>query len=142
MGPYSSDDEINDLIRRFEAANIARKDWHHAEHLVVALYYVNTFRPDTALVKMRDGIFRLLRSFAVDLSKEMPYHETLTVFWICIVEVFNNSTNGLTLWEKANGLVGKYDRDHPLKFYSRELLFSDAARQTFVPGDLDPDRRE
>lgn len=136
MRPFSSDNEIIELIRRFETGNIAREDWHHAEHLVVALYYVNSFTPDAALTKMRDGIFGLLRSFAVDLVKEMPYHETLTVFWLNTVDEFNRTKNGIALWEKANELVGKYHKDHPLNFYSREVLFSDAAREAFVPGDL------
>ena len=30
----------------------------------------------------------------------------------------------------------KWDKDYPLKFYSRELLSSDAARAEFVPPDL------
>ena len=38
--------------------------------------------------------------------------------------------------EKANELVAKYDKDYPLRFYSREYLFSDEARADFVEGDL------
>ncbi len=30
----------------------------------------------------------------------------------------------------------KFDKDYPLKFYSRELLFSEEARKNFVECDL------
>lgn len=133
---YESEKEIAELVRSFEEATISRDAWRHAEHMVVALHYLSLHDVETATVKMRDGIFGLLKAFAVDLSKEMPYHETLTTFWMRTVADFNASKNGETLLEKANELVELYDKDYPLKFYSREYLFSDAARAKFVEGDL------
>lgn len=133
---FNSELEITDLVRSFEDATIAREDWHHAQHLTVALYYLTHHDIDTATAKMRDGIFKLLSAFAVDLTKEMPYHETLTIFWIRTVEEFSRAASGMSIVEKANSLVEKFDKDYPLKFYSREVLFSDAARAGFVEGDL------
>jgi hypothetical protein len=52
------------------------------------------------------------------------------------VHDFANSKNGASLVEKTNELVAKFDKDYPLRFYSRELLFSDEARKKFVEGDL------
>ena len=66
----------------------------------------------------------------------MPYHETLTIFWMRTVADFNGSKNGDSVLDKANALVATYDKDYPLKFYSREYLFSDEARAGFVEGDL------
>ncbi len=85
---------------------------------------------------MRSGIFKLLCAFGVDLSKEMLYHETLTIFWICSVAGFNASKNGASFVDKANELVSVYDKAYPQRFYSREYLFSDEARSNFVEGDL------
>ncbi|MCC6327560.1 MAG: hypothetical protein IT174_03520 [Acidobacteria bacterium] len=137
MKRYLSEDEIMELVRSFEACTIRREDWHHAEHLVVALFYLNNHDIDAATEKMRLGIFSLLRNaFEVDLDKEMPYHETLTIFWMRTVAAFNISKNGTSLLEKANEMIEKYDKDYPLKFYSRELLFSDEARAKYVEGDL------
>ena len=87
---------------------------------------------------MRSGILNLLEhGFKVDLKKEMPYHETITLFWMRTVAEFNASKNGPSLLEKANEVAYKWDKDYPLKFYSRELLFSDGARANFVEGDLE-----
>lgn len=133
---YKLDSEIADVVRGFEDATISRDAWKHAEHLTVALYYLNHNDDETATTKMRDGIFKLLASFGVDPSKEMPYHATLTVFWMRTVAEFNTSRGGALLLDKANELVATYDKDYPLKFYSRELLFSNEARVNFVDADI------
>lgn len=133
---YKNENEIAEVVRTFENATITRDAWKHAEHLTVALHYLTSNDIETASVKMRTGIFNLLAAFGVDLTKEMPYHETLTVFWMRTVAEFTTKNNGASLLEKANDLVAAYDKDHPLKFYSRDLLFSDEARGRFVEPDL------
>jgi hypothetical protein len=133
---FKDEDEIREVVRSFEDATISRDAWKHAEHLTVALHYLTLHDIDTATEKMRSGIFNLLGAFGVDLSKEMPYHETLTIFWMRTVADFNASKNGASLLEKANELTANFDKDYPLRFYSREFLFSDEARAGFVEGDL------
>lgn len=134
---YKTEKEIEEVVRSFEDATISRDAWKHAEHLTVALHYLCLHDIETATEKMRAGIFKLLtEGFEVDLSKEMPYHETLTIFWMRTVADFNATKNGTSLLDKANELVAEYDKDYPLKFYSREFLFSDEARAQFVDGDL------
>ena len=134
---YKDESEIASVVCGFENASVSRDKWKHAEHLTVALHYLCLYDTDTATDKMRSGLFKLLGAFEVDLSKEMPYHETLTVFWMRKVAEFNASKNGDSLLDKANELVATYDKDYPLKFYTREYLFSDDARAAFVEGDLE-----
>ena len=136
MSKYKTEKDILRVVRGFETGTISRDEWKHAEHLTVALYYLSHHDSETALRKMREGIFNLLKAFDVDLSKEMPYHETLTVFWMRTVFGFKNSRNGASIVEICNELIEKFDKDYPLKFYSRERLFSDEARKSFVDGDL------
>jgi len=133
---YKSETEIRSLVESFEQGTIERDKWHHAEHLTVALFYLSENDFEAALAKMRSGIFDLLKSFGVDLTKEMPYHETLTVFWLRTVADFANSKNGASLHEKANQLVEVFDKDYPLRFYSRAALFSEKARSEMVEADL------
>jgi len=137
MKKYSSEKEILSLIESFETAMVSRDDWKHREHLIVALYYVSHHDLETALDKMRNGILNLLENgFKLDLTKEMPYHETMTVFWMRTVATFNASKNGATIVSKVTEMTALFDKDYPLRFYSRELLFSEKARATFVDGDL------
>ena len=135
---FRNEEEIEEVVRTFEDASISRDAWKHAEHLTVALHYLSLYDMETATAKMRDGIFKLLtKGFGLDLSKEMPYHETLTVFWMRTVDGFRRSKNGSCLLDNANELIERYDKDHPLRFYSREYLFSDEARSKFVEGDIE-----
>ncbi len=137
---YTTENEILAVVGGFENGAISRADWRHAEHLTVALYYLLHHDFETALSKMRDGIFNLLQAFEVDLKKEMPYHETLTIFWLRTVADFAKSKNGASIVETCNELVVKFDKDYPLRFYSREFLFSDEARKKFVESDLSLER--
>ena len=135
---YKHEREIIELVRSFEDASISRDDWKHAEHLVVALYYLTHHDLDMATAKMREGILHLLeKSFKVDLKKEMPYHETITVFWMRTVFAFTLMKNGASLLDKANEMVEMFDKDYPLRFYSRERLFSHEAQSTLVEPDLE-----
>ena len=135
---FTSEEEIKEVVRTFEDATISRDAWKHAEHLTVALHYLTLHDVETATAKMREGIFKLLtKGFGVDLSIEMPYHETLTVFWMRTVYDFNAVKNGASFLEKANELVATYDKDYPLRFYTRGFLFSDEARAGFVEGDVE-----
>ncbi len=134
---YKSEAELAEILRKFEDATIGRDDWKHAEHMVVALFYLREMDIDAATAKMRSGILNLLvRGFEVDLEKEMPYHKTITVFWMRLVYEYLARTNGVSMLDKANELAALYDKDYPLRFYSRELLFSDRARAEYVEPDL------
>ena len=121
---YKNEKEILKLLGSFENATISRDDWKHAEHLVVALCYLEENELEAATAKMKNGILHLLeRGFGVDLKKEMPYHETLTVFWMRTAYALALMHKELSLVEKANRITELFDKDYPLKFYSRELLF-------------------
>lgn len=132
MKRYDSEKEILEIVCGFENGTIAREDWRHGEHLTVAVYYLWHHDFETSLVKMRDGIFNLLKAFNVDLTKEMPYHETLTIFWLKTVGDFINSKNKYSIIEVCNELIEKFDKDYPLRFYTHGVLFSDKARNEFV----------
>ncbi len=135
---YKNEDEILLIVESFENGTISRDDWRHAEHLIVVFYYLSHNDFETALTKMRNGIFNLLKAFEVDLTKEMEgYHETLTVFWMRTVDDCRTSKNGSSFVEICNELTEKFDKNYPLRFYSRELLFSDKARAEFVEADLE-----
>ena len=53
---YKHEGEVLALVRSFEDATVSRDDWKHAEHLVVALYYLSHHDMETATTKMREGI--------------------------------------------------------------------------------------
>lgn len=133
---YKTEKELFAVVEAFECGTISRENWGHAEHLIVASFYLSKNDFDAAHEKMRAGIFNLLKAFKVDLSKEMPYHETLTTFWLRTVDELRKSKTDLSEFEICDRLTKSFDKNYPLKFYSRDLLFSDKAREKFVDADL------
>lgn len=134
---HPNEAEILKIVRAFETGAIKREDWRHAEHLTVACYYALHHDYETAYVRMRGGIFNLLEAFGVDFSKEMPYHETLTVFWLRMIFDRLKSPPAPPLLEFTNRILELgSDKELPLRFYRRETLFSERARREFVAADL------
>ena len=134
---YKTENEIHEIIDGFESCSIERDSWGHPEHLILAYHYALNNDYETALNKMRHGIFNLLMAFDVDLAKEMPYHETLTVFWMRSIFEFAKNKEDYSV-EIINEMIVKYDKNYPSKFYSKDRLFSDEGRATFVEPDLAP----
>ncbi len=132
---YKTKTEITNIVESFKACTISRDAWKHAEHLTVAMHYALNHDYTTAYDKMKSGIFKLLNAFGVDLNVEMPYHETLTVFWLKTVFDYINANPRKLPVEITNEIIEKFDKDYPLRFYSREVLFSVEARNNFIEAD-------
>ena len=102
-------------MRAFENASIPASEFTHAAHIAVALSYLNSFSPDAALERMRENI----RSFAAHHHVTNLYHETLTTFWIRLLEHVTSTSNvdcsrrrsprrpkaDLPLWRQINLIV-------------------------------------
>lgn len=135
---YVNENELREVLKSFETATIARDEWGHPEHLIVAYFYCSELETEAAYLRMKAGIHKLLVAFGIDREKEMPYHETLTRFWIMTVGEFVLEHSHLAPLDACETLITRFGKDHPLRFYSRELLFSDRARAEFVAPDLNP----
>jgi hypothetical protein len=133
---YKTENEITEIINLFEAAKLPHEKWRHAEHLTLAMHYAMHNNFDETLNKLRSGILKLNDFHGVVTTPERGYHETLTVIWTRAVFDFVMANPNGNLLETANKIIETFDKDYPLKFYSRERLFSVEARYGFVEGDL------
>jgi hypothetical protein len=135
------------LVRAFEDASIPASEFTHAAHIAVALSYLNSFSPDEALHRMREKI----RLFAAHHGVTNLYHETLTTFWMRLlkhvastadVDLSRRSDSAkadLPLWRRINLIVDEWSKRRPVEaHYSREVIASPAARETWIPPDLLP----
>src|SRR5256885_15496016 len=80
---YHTTAEIKDVVHRFESCQFAKQEFTHAHHLAVAAWYLHNFTPQEALVRMRTALLRFTSHHGVD-----AYHETITRFWLLVVENF------------------------------------------------------
>ena len=135
---FTRDEEVNELAEAFEERTLAKSDWTHAAHLVVGLYYCYNHPFGIAKNLMTDGIHWLNDAHGTPNTKTSGYHETITVFWLKTVnEYLDRTGRGKGLAELANGLLADCNDPHlPLKYYSRERLFSTEARMHLVEPDL------
>lgn len=76
---YDTEAEIEAVVRGFENCTTPGDDFHHREHLVVAVYYLQTLSREQAVDRMRSGLLRFLEHHGEDTKK---YSEEVTVFWI------------------------------------------------------------
>jgi hypothetical protein len=109
MNRYQSEDEIENVVRAFEACETGADDFRHPEHLAVAVWYLHMMDRDAALDRMRAGLLRFLNHHEGDTSK---YSETVTVFYIDkIAEKLNELGPDVSVVEKCNLVLAAHFRD-------------------------------
>lgn len=136
---YKNDDEVELLIKAFEERTLPKSDWTHAAHLTVGLYYCFHHPFGIAKNLMSDGIYWLNDAHGTPNTETSGYHETLTVFWLKTIAAFlEKNAAEKSIAVLANGLLSSVDDTKlPLKYYSRELLFSTEARLNYIEPDLE-----
>jgi len=136
---YSTDAEIEHLGEGLLACTLTRPEWTHEAHLAATTYLLLK-RPEIDLdAELPDIIRRFNESVGGVNSDTEGYHETITRCFLHAVRVFLKKADvSAPLYALVNELLlspmGR--RDWPLRFYSRERLFSVEARRTYVEADL------
>ena len=131
---FKDDTEISELVRAFETCEINPAEFKHYQHLAVALWYTRHFPHDEAGQKMREGIKRLAAAYG-----KMGYHETITLFWLNVVDSFlARADSDATVAELANRVASEYGSRKNLisEYYSEETLNSARAKTVWVEPDL------
>ncbi|MET0309532.1 MAG: hypothetical protein ABW023_12570 [Sphingomonas sp.] len=137
---FDTDAEIVRLGEGLLACSLERADWTHEAHLAACLYLL-TLRPDVDVDAGIAGIISCFNESVGGVNDDTQgYHDTITRTYVAGVRLFLAETGETGLRERVNALLrspmGR--RDWPLRFYSRELLFSVPARRGFVAPDLAP----
>jgi hypothetical protein len=132
----------HDIVRIGEgliARTLPRPEWTHEAHLATTTYLL-TRRPDIDIDRQLPGLIRRYNESVGGVNSDSEgYHETITRVFLHGVRLFLAEADPKEpLHELVNELLlspmGR--RDWPLRFYSRERLFSVEARRKFVVPDL------
>jgi hypothetical protein len=144
---YQNIDEIEAVVRGFEDCRTGRDDFTHAGHLTVAAWYLHNCTFEQAAARMRAGLFRFLDHHGVGQKK---YNETITLFWLKVVDAFaleqSGAGRGTTNEQKlsdaqfvslANALIQTLgDARLIFDYYSESLIGSPEAKSAWVEPDL------
>jgi len=133
---FESDAEVAALVDAFERATIPASEFSHVAHVAVAVSYLAESPRDQALERMRNKV----RAFATHHGVNGLYHETLTTFWMRLLDhVAGTYDVDLPLWQRINLIVARWGSRRPVDaHYSRELIASQAARESWMPPDRLP----
>ena len=127
-----SDEEF---LRAFEDLSFPADLFHHGEHIRVAWLYLKSGDASRAAERMSEGI----RRFANHHGATQKYHHTLTLAWMRLVAAALGETpEGYAFEQFITAHPQLLDLNLLAKYYSQELLRTAAARETWVPADLQP----
>ena len=138
--PFERDSDIRALGEGLLACTLPREAWTHEAHLAACLWLL-TERPDIDIDADIGPIIRRFNESVGGVNDDTQgYHDSITRAYVAGVRLFLSETEETELGARVNAMllsdVGR--RDWPLRFYSRDLLFSVSARRGFVEPDLGP----
>ena len=137
MSYPTSDAEIERIARGLIDRTLPKSDWTHAAHFAAALWLLRhsgeaTFRDLPPLIRAYN------ESTGVANTDTSGYHETITIASLRLARAWLTERTGMPLHAAlAELLASPYGRsDWLLAYWSRERLFSAAARREWVEPDL------
>jgi hypothetical protein len=136
---FISDADIAHIGDGLVARTLPREEWTHEAHLAATTWLLMK-RPDIDIDKELPDIIRRYNESVGGVNSDTEgYHETITRTFLHGVRLFlGEAEPRKPLHKLVNELLlspmGR--RDWPLRFYSRERLFSVEARRHFVSPDL------
>jgi hypothetical protein len=130
---------VQAIAIEFDNRTLPKPEWTHHAHLAVALaklYPHNSV--EQTLPLMREGIKAYNIAVGTANTDTSGYHETLTVFWLKVVQAYCAATQPNEIQAIFDALLqtSLATTGFPLQFYSRELLFSTHARHHWVAPDI------
>ena len=123
------------FLQAFESATLPNPSFRHLDHLRLTWLYLRRDGTELGSQRVVDGI----RHFAAAHGAANRYHETLTRFWIALVQ---HVIDAFPRIERFDELVAEYphmtDKSLVYRHYSAAALAEPAARQTWIAPDLRP----
>jgi hypothetical protein len=131
---YTTDAEIEDVVKRFEECAYSPEEFVHAKHLTVAAWYFWHLEPEVAREKMRSG----LRKFITHHGKN-GFHVTITEFWLQLVErsVLQRKDHHRELTSIVNEIVKRLrDKNLIYEYFGRDRINSANAKAAWIEPDI------
>lgn len=138
-GDKVSDSDVARIVNGLRARDLPKSEWTHGAHLCAGTGLLHEGGLARAEAEMPDIIRRYNEVTGVPNTDEEGYHHTITLFYLRAIDGFLSGR-----WEEPVGVCASdllasplADRAFPLRFYSKALLFSVAARRGWIAPDLE-----
>ncbi len=118
------------IYKQFCARTLPFEDWTHEAHLAVCWRDLQERSPDESLVFLRRAIRSYNTTVGTVNSDSSGYHETLTIFYVAVISSLAAPSLDLVLRSPLT------DRGVPLRFWTRDRLFSVEARRRWIEPDI------
>ncbi len=127
--------EIDDFLSAFESGTLPKERWTHAAHLLVGACYVHRLGQVLAIDHMRQCVRRYNEAVGGKNTATSGYHETITVFWIKVLDTLLLQARPIGREKFAALAVERYagQRDLFRRFYDFDVVASTAARAVWMP---------
>ncbi len=125
------------FLQSFEDCSLGAKCWNHAAHVRMGWLVIETSPSfEAALFRIRKGILRFNSS-----KNSIGYHETITVAFARIIDSRRQANETFEAFSERNPDL--FQKGCLERFYSADVLASEAAKYKFIEPDLcDLPRRE
>lgn len=125
-----------DFLRAFEDTSLAKERWTHGAHIAGGTVYLRRYGT-SALSQVRTAIQRF------NASKGGPptaYHETITVFWLAVLDQAMQGHAFASDFDAAIFTARQFGEARSLHtdYYTYDVMTSDAARTRWVAPDARP----
>lgn len=136
---FKSDEAVARVGEGLITRTLPRPEWTHEAHLA-ATTYLTLKHPEIDLDTELPGIISRYNESVGGVNDDTQgYHDTITRAYLRGVRLFLEEADlGRPIHELVNELLHSPmgQRDWPLRFWSKEVLMSVAARRAFVAPDL------
>jgi hypothetical protein len=127
-----TDDEF---LQAFMSCTLPNDQFHHRDHLRLVWLLVRRLGLEAASDAVTDGI----RRFGASQGHTDKYHETMTQFWIRVVEHARQSRPEIDDFDRFLAAFPQLTDKHlPLRHWEHATMFSPVARSTWIEPDLQP----
>lgn len=138
--PFETEAAIRAVVESFLAQTLPAAAWSHQAHLAVGLWHVETAGEAAAGDLLRQRIRSYNEAVGTPNNDMRGYHDTVTRYYVWAAARYLETGPEPARVERTNGFVESPfgAKDGIFRFWSRERLFSVAARHAYAEPDLRP----
>ena len=136
----ATESEITAFLAAFEDGSLPKQCWTHGAHLLAGAWYVHQLGEARALDHMRACVQRYNIAVGGQNTATDGYHETVTVFWIMLLNAYLQLKQPIDPTAFATSAVAYFalQRDIYRRYYDYDIVASTEARASWFPPNLQP----